>query len=278
MDFTPPRRIEAEYEELIKKLFTSYFPLGELITPQSVLNAFAGLATNPGVLESLATSIAHRMITQLKASNARSWRAAATEASKGRLIFEALEQEMQTSVGDRVRGLVAENARLISSIPEKVRGEINNEISRLQLQGVRPEVVSEYLKKRIPQITRVKANLIARTGTGKAATALVQARSEDLGIHWYEWATSEDSRVRASHRLMDKVLCRWDNPPSPERLIDERPQGYYAPGGIYNCRCNALPIISLSVVSWPAKVFTGTRIQRMTKGKFIDFAGLRRAA
>jgi SPP1 gp7 family putative phage head morphogenesis protein len=278
MDFTPPRRIEEEYRRLINRLFTKHLPLSDLITPESVLRAFANLSRNEGVLNALAGGIANRMVTHLRNANARSWRAAAAEASRGRHIFEALETELHTSVGARVEQLIAENARLISSIPDKVRAEVNHEISRLQLQGLRPEVVSDYLRRRIPRITRERAALIARTETGKAATALTQARSEDLGVEWYQWQTAEDQRVRPAHKLMDGVLVRWNDPPSPELLAHLRSTGSYPPGGTFNCRCVALPLISLSVISWPARVYRTGSIYRMSRARFVDLAGLQHRA
>lgn len=279
-DFTPPRRIEREYEALINRLFRKYLPLGELLTPESVLRAFAGLATNQSVLTSIAGGIATRMVTHLRNANARSWRAAATESGKGRAIFEAIEAELHSGVGLRMEQLVAENARLISSIPERVRGEVNNEISRLQLQGLRPEVVADYLRRRVPQITRAKAALIARTETGKAATALTQARSEDLGLGWYQWQSAEDQRVRPAHKLMDKCLVSWQDPPAPEVLAHLKNQGHYAPGGIYNCRCVALPIVNLNVISWPARVYINGTLRRMSRAAFAELSGVwqRRAA
>lgn len=275
--FNPPNRIELEYQRLINKLIGRFLP--DELTPEGVLRAFANLANNADVLESLAKPIAQRMVTQLKAANARSWREAATQSSRGREIFEALQREMETGVGQRVRQIVAENAKLISSIPEKLREEVDHEITQLQLQGLRPEVVADYLRKRVPQITRAKAALIARTETGKASTAITRARSEDLNIHWYQWITSEDGRVRDSHRLMNKVLVNWNDPPNPESLAHEsNNHGPYNAGNIYNCRCDALPVISLDVISWPAKVYGAGSIRRMTRAQFALLGGIRRAA
>lgn len=276
-NFDLPNRIETSYRRLIEKLIWKFLP--DDITPASVLRAFANLSRNLEVLESLATPIARRMVTQIKVSNARSWREAATKASRGREIFEALQHEMETGVGRRVRELVAENAKLISSIPAAMREEVDNEIARLQIQGLRPEVVADYLRKRVPQITRAKAALIARTETSKASTAFTRARSEDLNIHWYQWISVKDQRVRPSHRLMDHVLVNWDDPPSPEKLAGiPSTLGNYAPGGAPNCRCDALPVISLDTISWPSKVYRQGSITRMTRGQFAILSGMRKAA
>jgi SPP1 gp7 family putative phage head morphogenesis protein len=277
MAFEPPDRIEIEYRRLIAKLIGNFLP--DDLTPASVLRAFANLAHNPDVLESLALPIAKRMVTQLKVDNARSWREAATKSSRGREIYEALQNEMGTNVGQRVRELVAENAKLISSIPETIRTDLNQEINRLQLEGKRPEAIAEFLRRRVPQITRAKAALVARTETGKASTALTRARSEDLDIKWYVWVSVKDQRVRPSHRLMHLVLVAWADPPNPETLDHEaNNHGPYHAGNIYNCRCDALPITSLDLIAWPAKVYRYGSITRMTRGAFAVLSGMQKRA
>jgi SPP1 gp7 family putative phage head morphogenesis protein len=277
--FSVPRRIEADYRRSIDALFAKYLSVPIDATPDYVLSAFASLSKNAAVVEDIAMRMARRMVTQLRVSNARSWRAAAAESSRGREIFALLQSEMRGNVGDRVREIVSENSRLISSIPEKLREEVNYEIARLEREGERPSFVASYLRRRIPELTKVRAALIARTEVGKASTALTRARAEELGIEWYEWRTSEDSRVRRSHRIMDKVLVSWSDPPNPENLAREKnSHGPYNAGNIFGCRCDAYPTVSLDVISWPAKVYSKGRITRMTRARFADFAGIRRAA
>ena len=273
----PPRRIELDYYRSIRNLLYHHLNFPEGTTPENILNAFANLSTNTAVLEDLAFHMARRMVTQVKVQNARNWREAARESGRGREIFEALTHEMQGNVGTRVRDIVSENAKLISSIPGKLREDVDKEIFQLQLQGERPELISDYLLKRIPKLTRHRAALIARTETGKASTALTRARSEDLGINWYQWATSEDARVRPSHRIMDKVLVNWNDAPAPEALDGIRSTlGHYHAGNAPNCRCDSYPIVSLDQITWPAKVYTSGHIQRMTRHQFAELSGIGR--
>jgi SPP1 gp7 family putative phage head morphogenesis protein len=278
MAFDPPPRIERDYQTLIAKLIGKFLPEG-LTTPAGVLRAFANLANNPDVLESLAKPIAERMVTQLKFDNARSWIEAASKSSRGREIYEALQNEMDTGVGQRVRELVAENAKLISSIPRAIRADLNQEINRLQLAGKRPESIEDFLRRRVPQITRARAALVARTETGKAATALTRARSEDLNIKWYVWISVKDARVRPSHRLMHQVLVAWADPPNPETLAREtNTHGPYHAGNIWNCRCDALPVTSLDLIAWPSRIYRYGSITRITRGAFQKLSGMRIAA
>ena len=274
-DFTPHRRIEHDYYRSIRDLLLRN--LSDK-TPEAVLEAFAKLADTPSVLTDIAERMAFRMVTQVRVSNARSWREAAAKASRGREIYEGLRREMVGTIGLRVHDLIAENAKMIQSIPGKVREMAANEIADMQQEGRRPEEIARYLRARIPQLTRHRAALIARTETGKAATALTRARSENLGIRWYEWQTSRDSRVRLSHRKLQGVLVNWDDPPSPEALAGEKSVGNYNAGNIWNCRCDSFPLISLDQVSWPARMYASGKIRRVTRHQFAELVGNQRAA
>ena len=227
------------------------------------------LLSTPQWLDRYAEAAARRMVVGQLVQNARNWKAAAREAMRGRQIYEALQLEMQGPVGDRVRELVAQNALLIKTLPRNVAGQVTEMIARRTLEGKRA-VTAEQL---IPHVFRVQARRIARTETGKAMTALTQARSENLQIPAYVWRSVLDSRVRKSHRLMDDVIVFWKNPPSPERLIGERnaPAPYNA-GNFWNCRCSAEPLLRLDQVAFPHKVYDAGRIQMMSLSRFKQLA------
>ena len=219
------------------------------------------------------------MVGQVRAVNARSWREAARKAGRGREIYSALQKELQGPIGTRVQELIRENAQLISSIPTSLRESVVREIAGLEQQGLRADVVAEYIRRRVPQLAGSRAALIARTETSKAVAALTQARSEDLGIGWYQWRTAKDQRVRPSHKIMEKVLVRWNDPPSPEELDGIASNlGKYHAGGCPNCRCVSLPLVTIKVIEFPARVYHDDRIERMSRARFIKFSGMERAA
>ena len=130
-----------------------------------------------------------------------------------------------------------------------------------------------------PKLAENRIRLIARTEISRAETDLTRARAERIGADWYQWATSEDQRVRKSHKNMDKVLVAWNDPPNPEVLVNEKSNaGHYNGGSTYNCRCLCLPIISLDEISWPARVYSAGSITRMTRAKFSKLSGYQIAA
>lgn len=254
INWQPRRIIEQRYAREI------YTLLQKAVDPiqATLLNSFE-------FMHAYAEQAAFRMITALRFDGARTWREAAAKAGKGGLMFRALQQELQGKVGERTRELVKQNAALISSLPSDVAARVAKQAATLEYAGGR----ARSLEPLIRHVSRTRASLIARTEVSKASTALTQARSENLGLEWYVWTTSQDERVRPSHRKMQGVLIRFDDPPSPERVIGERqaPAPYNA-GNIWNCRCYPAPLVRWDEVFWPHKVFIGGQIQMLTLSKF----------
>ncbi|WPS86474.1 phage minor head protein [Brevibacillus halotolerans] len=214
-----------------------------------------------------------KMVTHLFSDAGRTWRQAAKTNSKGRLIFHALQKEMRGHIGAAVRLQAERNAAVIKSLPIDIAKQVNEHVLREVMKGTRSTEIALQIKEFFPEASEAKANLIARTEVSKTSTALTQARCEFVGADWYIWRTSEDSRVRDSHQLMDGVLVKWSNPPNPEKLDGvKRTFGHYHAGEIFNCRCYAEPVIDLDLINWPAKVHYDGRIQRMTRKQFEKIA------
>ena len=95
-----------------------------------------------------------------------------------------------------------------------------------------------------------RARLIARDQIGKLNSQLTRERNEALGIDKYIWSTSEDERVRESHKVMNGKLCRWDD---PTVYSDDGGQTWKSrasiggeqehPGIPVNCRCISSPFM-----------------------------------
>lgn len=210
-----------------------------------------------------------KMVTHLFTDAGRTWRQAAQVNSKGRMIYAALQKELEGPMGGIMRDMVRANADYIKSVPEDIARQMTTHIMSRSMEGVRAPEMARELIEMYPKISDVKANLIARTETAKTATALTQSRSQLFGWDWYEWVTAEDGdRVRKSHRKMDRVLVSWNDPPSPEELVNEKPYGRYHAGCTFNCRCFSKPLVSLNEVSWPHKVYANGQIVTMTRTQF----------
>jgi hypothetical protein len=278
--FKPHRRLEQQYaNEMLDMMFERILPRFSGLSLGLMMSSVLPDAFD---IQDFAYRIASRMVTGVSVANAKSWREAASISSRGRLIYSGLKTEMNGPVGIAARQMVRENARLIQSLPNDLATSVSRFIASQQLKGVRSETLQAELKTRIPQLAESRVRLIARTETAKAETAFTQARAENLGLRYFQWATSEDQRVRRSHRLMDKVLVAWNDLPAPEQLAGEKSTlGHYPAGGAQNCRCVSLPLVRLDEVAWPAKVYHSGQITRMRMADFKHLSGMeveRRAA
>ena len=277
--FETPHRIEDLYRRAIGNYVHSAFrPL------QPGQNLFEWIADvteyslRPEAVER-ATNTAVGMARMVNAANARSWREAARRSTRSQLFYRMLQRELAGVVGQKLNGIVQANAGLIRSIPSDVATQLTREIAAAQQSVARSDTIAKMMRMRFPELTRSRISLVARTETAKASTALTEARCDELGIPAYIWETSQDSRVRKSHRNMNGVIVFWGDPPSPEALLHERSTlGHYHSGNCPNCRCGQTVILSLDDVSWPRRCYTSGRIIRVTRHQFAQLSGMQIAA
>src|SRR5690606_6656013 len=104
-----------------------------------------------------------------------------------------------------------QNAQLISSLVDDEIERVSGVVQRGFQQGLPYNTVAEEVQSTFG-VSRRHAKLIARDQTVKLNASLTKLRQEDLGITTYQWQTSGDERVRASHRAIDGMICKWDDP------------------------------------------------------------------
>lgn len=113
------------------------------------------------------------------------------------------------------------------------------------------------IKKILPPETRHRAELIARTETGKLNSRCTLATYEEVGIKYYKWLTTMDGRERESHAELNGVICSVENPDvyfkenpeNPLRPLEFARTGkmYHGhPGTDFQCRC--------SMVMWDPEI------------------------
>lgn len=181
-------------------------------SPFQMLSVLRGLARSP-TFEKACEDAARSMATHAFSDGHRTWREAARAGSKGRMIYRLLHKELEAN--DIYWDIVSRNSRLIQSMTNEAAERVSNIVAEGQAVGVRSEDMIDDILRQWPTMTRAHAKLIARTESSKAASALTRSRAQSAGLNWYIWETSEDSRVRSSHRHMDGVLVNWNDPPSP---------------------------------------------------------------
>lgn len=269
MLWEPKRRIEKSYQNAITRLLNSIWNNVKNLTDPLAIDQAIRNMVNSRAFKSYVESAAMKMVTGLFADNGRTWRQASRSNMQGKMIHEMLKQNVSGRVGVSLQQQIDRNARLISTLPLDVSKHVTNHIKERSLAGKRAETIAEEIQQMFPGSSKARAALIARTEVSKVSTALTRARSEDIGIKWYVWRTSNDARVRSSHNIMSHVLIPWSSPPSPERLDNLRSVGYYHAGEIWNCRCYCSPLIELEYLTWPHKVYYSGQIILMTKQQFI---------
>ena len=214
-------------------------------------------------------SAVKRMVTGLYQSNSNTWREAARKATKGKMLYGALMEELRKGDSRIMQDQIVENINLIKTLPNDVATKVVKDITEATLKGKRASEIEKIIRVQTDKHSRASARLIARTEVSKTTTALTKQRSEQLDLHWYVWRTALDGdRVRKSHRNMEDVLVNWNNPPSPEALVGEKDVGNYHAGNIWNCRCYPEPLLDVEDVKWPHKVYYNGSIQKMSKNQF----------
>ena len=268
-DWEPKRRLEIQFQNALIEIGKHTQGLIEGLTdPFDILATVKSLLKNM-VFHRCADEMATKMVAGLFSAGEKTWRLAARENSNGRVIYDALRRELQGPVGGSVNFQIQRNAEIIKSLPLDIAKQITDYISEETIKGRRAGAIAEDLILRFPDVTKSKAKLIARTEVSKTSTALTQARCENVGLSWYRWRTSEDGRVRGSHRIMNGVLIKWADPPSPERLegLKNAPAPYHA-GCVWNCRCYAEPVVNLDYVKFPVKVYRNGVISMVNRSDF----------
>ncbi len=272
--FHRPSRLEAEYRNALHKLLDKYLDLPNYSDLGELSARLAEWGKARSFFHNAPTILASNMITQVLHQNAVSWRQAATISSKGRLIHHLLMNELNSDLGKHVDKLIKRNSELIVTLPQRVTYTISNYIHTQQVAGVRSETIAKTLRAKFKNIRDYEIARLARTEVAKSATAITQVRAQNIGLNWYQWLTSEDARVRPSHRKMNLVLVNWNDPPAPELLVGMKSEGQYHAGEIYNCRCPGVPVVSLDEISFPAKIYQAGVIKRLTRNQFALLSGL----
>jgi SPP1 gp7 family putative phage head morphogenesis protein len=170
---------------------------------------------------------------------------------KNSLGIDYVNQE--TWLNTHIKAFVEENTTLITKLQQETIDDITGIVTRGIQQGKRHETIATeilngtQLEKGRFKKTRNRARLIARDQVNKLNGQLQQLRQTDIGVTRYIWRTSQDERVRTSHRNMDGRTCVWHNS-SVYIGSDEKQHprsginGVEAhPGQPIQCRCNASP-------------------------------------
>lgn len=183
------------------------------------------------VLTPWAEATADTFVKEVAAADQQGWRRMSAEIGRG------IEREIQSApVAPVMAQMKQDQVRLIRSLPEEAALRVNRLVSEGISKGVRAETIAKDIYE-TGSVTRARADLIARTETGRVATTLQAARAQHAGSDTFEWVTASDYDVRPSHKRLSGTVHRWDQPP-----VCDSPDIRGLPGTTFNCRCFAKPL------------------------------------
>lgn len=178
-----------------------------------------------------------RFAFQRRYSKAEAEQLAVAYARRGRVFSaEQIQEQFRKVIGidvvaaspaiePIVSASIAENVSLITSIPAEYFADVEAAVMRSLRTGANTADLIDLLQERY-DVSESRAALIAVDQTNKLNGQLQQANQEALGVTHYIWRTSQDDRVRDSHRELDGQRFSWDDPPEVGH-----------PGQDYRCRC-----------------------------------------
>jgi SPP1 gp7 family putative phage head morphogenesis protein len=210
------RKIARHVDDIVKGL--------DPLTAEGQTAIQAALGRYSHAIRPWAEVEAERIVTEVAQADEQSWRRMSAE------IGRDLRREIETApTGTAMRRLMAAQVGLITSLPEEAAQRVHRLATEGLSKGMRaPELAAEILK--TGEVTRSRAELIARTEVGRAATTLTQARAEHVGSVGYIWRTAKDGTVRPSHKAMEGRFVEWSNPPTLDGMTGHS-------GALPNCRC-----------------------------------------
>ncbi|WP_199223781.1 MULTISPECIES: phage minor head protein [unclassified Novosphingobium] len=227
-------KVERQYASQLRKIAAH---VGELINtiwvpedPAVADRIGQALERYAQIIEPWARVVGRRMVEEIDSRDRRAWREASAEMSR---LMQA--QLNSTDVGALTQQRLGDQVRLITSLPRDAAERVHKLTLEGLTQGTRArEIAAEIM--RSGQVSKSRADLIARTEVSRTSTEFTRARAEDIGSTHFIWRTSRDSDVRPSHKALDGKTFRWDEPP-------ECDPGHHAlPGAIWNCRCFPEPV------------------------------------
>ena len=247
----PPDRIKAEYAAALGRLVgvrtrAAFEPLlAEL--PRIIMNAHAalkhdrrdasdeieraralieeakrrlGASISKGEIEALAQKFAAQTSSYQRIQLARQ-----TKAALGIDLFAA-----DTKVPAIADAFVQANVSLITNLPARIAGEVENAVTNAVQTGMLHGDLADTLESKF-QFGEDRSKLIARDQVGKLYGQINASRQQDLGVSQFVWNTVGDERVRDEHEERDGETYDYDDPPDGE-----------LPGEPILCRCWAEPV------------------------------------
>jgi SPP1 gp7 family putative phage head morphogenesis protein len=234
--FAKARKAESGFERQLNSVAKQVGSLVRGFAPEGVVPDIAALRSAlhrySEILKPWARAVSEKMQRQVALRDAKSWR------ELGATMGREMRREIATApVAQSMRELLASQVELITSLPMEAAERVHRLSTEALMNSSRADEIAKEIL-RSGEVTKSRAQLIARTEVARTASVLVETRSKNVGSDAYIWRTSGDSAVRKEHRRLEGKVIRWDAPP----IAGPDGMRYHAGQGP-NCRCFAEPIL-----------------------------------
>ena len=174
-----------------------------------------------------------KIIMDVALRDEQTWLIYAKDMSRG-----LRDQIRNSDIGAVYQEMLDRQVGLIKSLPLNAAQRVQDLATRAVIEGGRADEISSLIMA-TGDVTKARANTIARTEISRATTMFTQARAEALGSDGYIWRDSGDSDVRHKHAELNGQYIPWDAPP----IVDEKSGRRAHAGCDINCRCYPEPVI-----------------------------------
>ena len=214
--------IEIEFYKEINALFDEYFNKDDFVDDVDILferlNVFA--KNKESVVISKLTPLFINVV-RLSSNQVRRSISSSPSNDLDESSTELLNQFLpMLELNELIRSSVSINSKLVKSIPIELLEDLSYVIedgfrSGASLEAMNKSIVSKF------NISKNRASVVARTEIAKLHSNTIRDEYLKLGIENYEWYTSNDERVRVSHKVLNKKICNWNDPTIYKDNVDD---------------------------------------------------------
>ncbi|WP_419882779.1 minor capsid protein [Peribacillus sp. B-H-3] len=201
---------------------SSYKQDGPLSVIQHSIDLIKGLSLNIFTSNSVLET-ATRFVNNLNGFNSKNMQA------QGRIkgIDPTLSEPW---LADYMKTTISENVSYITTIKDEYFPKIESIIYQGVKNGNSIKDIRQQLVERVG-MSRKRAQFIAVDQSGSVFGQMTAKRHQQMGVDKFKWLTSQDERVRATHKALSNKVFPYTEPPEVG-----------LPGTDYRCRCVAIPV------------------------------------
>ena len=156
--------------------------------------------------------------------------------AKAATKLKALDILQDRGIQSIAQSAVSRNVGLIQSIPQQYLQRVQDAVYSGLADGTGTKAIGKDIAD-IGGVTERRGQFIARDQLGTVNGEITKKRQQSLGLKKFVWLTSQDERVRDSHKPLDGKTFEWDKGATGSGVTSEV-EGLM-PGEDFNCRCTS---------------------------------------